>query len=166
MTKRKTILIQKDPSKGTAPKQLQINNLPTDDEENINSTNKGRDLLLANKPWIVSWGAKRMPQRIQRHSRVTLHRPKHPKWEQDPTEKSSHGLDWLQKGIWYSPAKLDDKLFQNITWIYKLHRENHENLESEIDSMQKKLSWSKDPKRYFSKKCTINVTIHNCHDAT
>ena len=35
------------------PKQLQTHNLPTKDVENINSTNKGRDLLLANKPRIV-----------------------------------------------------------------------------------------------------------------
>ena len=35
------------------PKQLQTHNLPTDDMENINSTNKEKDLLLANKLWIV-----------------------------------------------------------------------------------------------------------------
>ena len=23
-----------------------------------------------------------------------------------------------------------------------------------------------DPKRYFSRRCTVTVTIHNCHDAT
>ena len=43
MTKRKITLIQ---IKGTAPKQLQTHNLPTNDVENINSTNKGRDLLF------------------------------------------------------------------------------------------------------------------------
>ena len=32
-------------------KQLQTHNLPTDDVENINSTNKGRDLLFTNKPF-------------------------------------------------------------------------------------------------------------------
>ena len=53
MTKGKTTLIQKDPRKGTAPKQLQTHNLPTNDTENINSTSMGRDLLLANKPRIV-----------------------------------------------------------------------------------------------------------------
>ena len=31
--------------------------------ENLNSTKKGRDLLFTNKPWIVPWGTKRMPQR-------------------------------------------------------------------------------------------------------
>ena len=106
-------------------KQLQTNNLPTNDEENTNTTNKGKDLLLANKPRIVPWRKERMPQRIQRHSRITLHRSIHPKWEQDKTEKSSYGLDWLQKGIGYGFTKLDDTLsqnVQNITWSHKLHR--------------------------------------------
>ena len=34
----------------------------------------------------------------------------------------------------------------NITWNHKFYRQNHENLESRIDSRRKKLSWSKDPK--------------------
>ena len=70
-----------------------------------------------------------MPQRIQRHCRITLHRSTHPNWEQDKTEKSSYGLDWLQKGIWYGPNKLDTTLsqnVQNITWSHKLHRTDHE----------------------------------------
>ena len=72
MTKGKTTLIQKDPIKGTTPKKLQTHNLLTDDVENINSTNEGRDLQLTYKPRIVPWGTERMPQRIQRHRRVTL----------------------------------------------------------------------------------------------
>ena len=89
MTKRKTTLIPKDPSKGTASNNYRpITCLP----------NKGKDLLLANKPRIVPWRTERMPQRIQRHSRITLHWSIHPKWEQDKTEKSSYGLDWRQKG--------------------------------------------------------------------
>ena len=47
--------------------------------ENINSTNKESDLLLANELQIIPRGTERIPQRIQRHSRVTLHRPAHPK---------------------------------------------------------------------------------------
>ena len=74
-------------------KQLQTHNLPTVDVENINSRNKGRDLLLAKKLQAVSWGAERMPQKIQKHGRVTLRRSTHPKWEQDLTEKSSYGQD-------------------------------------------------------------------------
>ena len=52
------------PSQGNFPKQLQTHNLPTDDVENINSTNKGRDLQLTYKPRIVPWGTETMPQRI------------------------------------------------------------------------------------------------------
>ena len=52
-------------------KQLQTHNLPTDDVANINSTRKGRDLLLTNQQQIVPRGTERMPQRIQRNSRVT-----------------------------------------------------------------------------------------------
>ena len=84
---RKDHLDPKEPKQKNCPKQLQTHNLPTDDVENINSTNKGRDLVLANKPWIVPYGAERMLQRIQRHSRVTLYRPAHSKQEQDQMEK-------------------------------------------------------------------------------
>ena len=137
--------------------------------ENTNSTNKGKDLLLANKPRIVPWQTERMPQGIQRHSRITLHRSTHPKWEQDKPEKSSHGLDWLQKGIWYGPTKLDSSLSRNvqdISWSHKLFRTDHENLESRTDSRRKKHSWNKDPKRHLLRRCTITLTIHNSHDAT
>ena len=75
------------------PKQLQTHNLHTDDVENINSTNKRRELLLANKLWIVPQGTERMPQRTQSHGRLTLYRSAHPKREQDQTKKSSHGGD-------------------------------------------------------------------------
>ena len=107
-------------------------------------------------------------QRIQRHSRITLHRSTHPKWEQDKTEKSSYGLDWLQKGIWYGPTKLDNTLsqnVQNITWSHKLHWKNHANLESEADN-RKKLSWNKDLRGIFQGDALITLTIHNSHDAT
>ena len=50
-----------------------------------------------------------MLQRIQRHSRITLHRSTHPK-----TENFSYGLDRLQKGIRYSPTKLDTTPSQNV----------------------------------------------------
>ena len=42
----------KGPKQRSHSKQLQTHNLPTNDVENINSTNKGRNLQLANKPWI------------------------------------------------------------------------------------------------------------------
>ena len=48
-------------------KQLQTNNLTTDDMGNVNITNKGRDLQLAIKLRFVLWGTERMPQMIQRY---------------------------------------------------------------------------------------------------
>ena len=160
MTKGKTTLIQKDPSKGTAPNNYRpITCLPMM-WKILTAQIRKKDLLLANKPRIVPWRTERMPQRIQRYSGITL---------QDKTEKSSYGLDWLQKGIWYAPTKLDTTLsqnVQNITWSHKLHRTDHENLESGPDSKRKKQSWNKDPKRHFPRRCTITLTIHNSHDVT
>ena len=74
---------------------------------------------LANKPRIVPWGKERMPQRIESHSRVTLHRSVHPKREQDQTEKSSYGLDWLQKIIWY----VQQSWIINCLKMYKISNE-------------------------------------------
>ena len=99
--------------------------MSTYDVENTNCTNKGRDLRFANKPWIVLRGTERMPQKIQRHRRATPHWLAHPQRMQDETEKSSYGVGWLQKGIGYRPAKLDNKLLpnvQDIRWSQTLSR--------------------------------------------
>ena len=53
MTKGRTTLIQKDPKQRNRHQQFQTHNLPTNDVENINSKDKGRDLPLPNKPRIV-----------------------------------------------------------------------------------------------------------------
>ena len=42
---RKDHIDLKAPKQRNSPQKLQIYNLPTDDVENINGTNKGRDLL-------------------------------------------------------------------------------------------------------------------------
>ena len=47
---RKNHIDPKGPKQRNRSKQLQTHNLPTKDVENIKSTNKGRDLLLPNKP--------------------------------------------------------------------------------------------------------------------
>ena len=44
---RKDHIYPKGPKQRNHPKQLQTHNVPTADVENINKTNKGRDLLLA-----------------------------------------------------------------------------------------------------------------------
>ena len=169
MTKGKTTLIQKDPTKGTAPNNYRpITCLPMM-WKILTSQIRGKNLLFANKPRIVPWRTERMLQRIKRHIRITLQRSTHPKWEQDKTEKSTYGQDWLQEGIWYAPTKLDITLsqnVQNITWNHKVHRTDHEDLESWTDSRRKKRSWNKDPKRHLPRSRTLALTIHNSHDAT
>ena len=96
-------------------KQLQTHNLPTDDVKNINGTHKRRDLLLANKQQIVPWETERMPQRIQRHRRVTLHKSAHPQREQDQTEKSSYP--------WIEYKKAYDMVLQSCLKMYKISDE-------------------------------------------
>ena len=69
----------------------------------------------------------------------------------------------------YGSKKLDNTLsqnVQNITSSHKVHQQNHENLESGIDRQRKKIHWRKDPKRYFPRRCSITLIIHNSHDAT
>ena len=51
---RKDHIDPKGPKQSNHPKQSQTHNLPTDDVENINSTNKERNLLLSKKPLFVS----------------------------------------------------------------------------------------------------------------
>ena len=53
----------KGPKQRNRTKKLETHNLPTDDADNINRTNKGRDLLLANKLRFVYWRIERMLQR-------------------------------------------------------------------------------------------------------
>ena len=160
---RKDHTNSKGPKQRNYSKQLQTDNQPINDVENTNIGNKGKDLLHVYKPRTVPWQTERMPQRILRHNRITLHRSRHPKWEKDKTKKSSYSLDWQQKGIWYSSTKLNTTLsqnVQNITWSHELHRKDHANLESGVDSRRKKISWNWDPKRDFPRRCTITLTIH------
>ena len=60
-----------------------------------------------------------MPQRIQRPSRITLHRSTHPQLEQDKTEKYSYGLDWVQKAYDMVPKSW----IINCLKIYKISHE-------------------------------------------
>ena len=47
---KKDHIYQEGPPQRNDPKQQQTHNVPTYDVENINTTNKGRYLLLVNKP--------------------------------------------------------------------------------------------------------------------
>ena len=85
--------------------QLETHKVPTYDVENTNGTNKRKYLFLTDKRRIVPRGTERITQRIQMH-RTTLYWSIHPQQEQDKTEKSGYGLDWLQKDmIWFQKAE-------------------------------------------------------------
>ena len=58
-------------------------------------------------------------------------------------KKCNYGADWLQKGIWCGPTKLDNRLSKNVQDIRrsnKVYREYHEKLESRTDSRRKKFT--------------------------
>ena len=82
ITKRKTVLIQKDSPKRPPPN----NYAPTDDVENI--TNKGVNLRFDNMLKTFHQGRERMSQVEQKHWRATIHRSTHPQQEQDEMKKS------------------------------------------------------------------------------
>ena len=161
------------------PKQRNCHNLPTNDVEDINSTNKGRDLLIAIKPRFIPWRTERMLQRIQWHSRITIHRSTH-QLNESKTRRKNLAMAWINYKKAYD--MVPHSWIINSLKMYKISHEVinfilsikfmtscdmwYENLESGIDSRRKKLSWSKDPKRYFPRRCSITLTIHNCHDPT
>ena len=100
-----------------------------------------------------------MPQVDQRYGRATIYWSAHPQEEQDKTEKPSYGLDWLQKGIWYGPTKLDNRHVHDIQWSHKVYQKYHWKLESQADSRRKKLSRSENPGRDFPRRCNITIPI-------
>ena len=102
------------PPQENRPEQQQIHNVPARDVENTNGSNKGGDLLLVNKPRTLHRGTERMPQVDQRDRRTTVHWLTHPQRGQDEAEKTSCCVNWQQKGIWYGPAWLNNKLSQNV----------------------------------------------------
>ena len=152
-------------NKSDPPKQLQIHDLPIDHVENINSTNEGIDLLLANKPQIFSWGAERMPQRIRRHCSVTLHRSLHPLRDQDRAENlvmawidykklyDMFPLSWIINGL---------KMYKISDVVINFTKKTMKILRVELSAGGRSLAETKIQRGIF----TITVTIHNCHDAT
>ena len=78
--------------------------------ENINSTNEGRDLLLANKPQIVPWGTERMPQRIQRHIR-----------DESKTRRKNLAMSWIDNKKRY--YMVPQSWMMNFLKIYQISHE-------------------------------------------
>ena len=89
---RKDHIDPKGPTQMNRPKQLQTHNLPTDEVENMNNTNKRRDLLLMDCSLMNRKDAGKDPEAQQSYL--------HPKREEDQTENSTNGQ-------WYDSASLD-----------------------------------------------------------
>ena len=168
-TKGKTTLIQKNLSKRTAPNNYRpITYLSM--MWKILTAQIREEIYISLTSCSLFTEEQKICRKGSRCSAVLLYIDQHIlSKSKTRRKKPKHGLDWQQKSIWYGSAKLDNKVsqnVQNIAWSQKLHRENHKNLESWIDSRRKKLGWNKDPKKYFLRRCTITLIIHNRHDDT
>ena len=83
--------------------------------ENLDHTDKKRNLLLLVCHGLFPEEQKRMLKGNKKNKWLTIYRPAHPQRSQNKTEKSSHGIDWQQNGLWYNPTNMDDSLI-----IYKI----------------------------------------------
>ena len=63
-------------------------------------------------------------------------------------EKSSYGLNWLQKDLWYDPEKLDNKLPQNVE-IVKFFENPMKTWKVELPAGKKSLAEAKIPRGIF-----------------
>ena len=151
MTKGNTTLIQNDDLKGTAPNNYRpITCLPmwkiltAQIWEEIYHSLTSRELFPEEEKECHEWS--RGTGELHYIDQYILNENK-TRWKNLAMVRTDY-----KKGIWHGPAKLNNKLPQNvqyIRWSHKLYRENHENLESGIDSRRGKLGWSEGPKRYI-----------------
>ena len=93
MTKGKITLIQKDPLKGTTPNNYRPITYLTMMWKILTAQIREEIYYSLTIRKLFPEEPKKMPQRIQKHRSVTLHRSAHPKQEQDQMEKSSYGMD-------------------------------------------------------------------------
>ena len=122
MTKRKTTLIQMDPRKGTAPNNYKpITCLPMMWKILTAQIREEIYFSLTSCGWFAE--EQKEYRKGSRSTAVLFYIYQHiQKWELNKTEKSSYGLDWQQKGIWYGFAKLDNKMPQNVQNITCSHK--------------------------------------------
>ena len=163
MTKGRTTLIQKDPNKWTTCNNYRpITCLPTAQiREEIYYSLTSCGLFPDEQKWYCK-GSRGTAELLYTDQHIL---------SENKTRRKNIAMAWINYKKAYdmvphSWKKKQHQNVQNIIWRYKLYRHNHENLESGIACRRKRLSWSKDPKRYFPRRCSITLTIHNCHDPT
>ena len=141
MTKGKSIIIQKDPLKGTTPNNNRpIMYLPM--TWKILTAQIKEDIYYS----LTSHGLYPEEQkRCRRGSRGTgefLYRDQHI-LNESKTRRKNLAMAWIDNKKAYKTVpqswikKLPENV-QNIRWSHKFYRENHENLESGIDSRREK----------------------------
>ena len=164
MTKGKTTLIQKDPSKGTAP-------------------NNYRPITYLPMMWKI------LTAQIRKEIYYSLISRRLFPDEQKGCHKGSRGtaeLLYIDQRIlnesknrrknlamaWIDYKKAYDMVPQswiiNCLKMYKILYEVLNFIEKTMKTWRVELTaeGNKDPKRDFPRRCTITTTIHNCHDAT
>ena len=152
MTKGKTTLTWKNPEKNL-PKLQETHNLPTDDVENTAQIREGIYDLLTSQGLFLE--EQKVCCKWTRGTGELLYIDQHILHESTTRRKKSrYCVDWLQKGIRFSPAKLDNKLprnSQDIRRSHKIYREDHEYLENRIDYKREKSLLKRRSKDVYSR---------------
>ena len=94
----------------------------------------------------------------KRNKWCTIWRTAQLQGSQNEAEKSSYVNDWLQWDIWYSPARMKNRMFVNVRNIrqnHKLPHECHGNLEDRINSGRPNPSSCKNLKKHLSGRITL-----------
>ena len=168
MTKGKTTLIQKEPSKGPAPNTFwPITYLPmmwkiltTQIREEIYYSLTSHGLFPSEQKGCCK-GSSGTAELLCIDQHIL-------------NESRNRGKNLAMAWIDYKMA--NDMVLQswiiNCLKMYKISYEvinfiekKHEKLESWNNSRRKKPGRRKEPKRYFPWRCTVTPTIYNCHDA-
>ena len=134
--KRKDHLDPKRSLKKNLSRQLQIDDVPTDDWKILTEQNRKGDIRFANKLQTVHCGMEGMAQGHQRNRRATTHWSTRTQKEENETKKSGYGVDWQQKGIWW--YSLQSWIIDCLK-IWKLSGEVRKFIENTIDNYRVEL---------------------------
>ena len=99
MTK-KDCINPKGSKQRNCPKQSLTNHLSTNDVENTNSTNKGKDLLLASKPRIVPWTNQKDDAKDPRGTAELLYIDQHI-LNESKTKRKNLAIAWIDYKMAY-----------------------------------------------------------------
>ena len=169
MIKGKTTLIQKDPSKGTAPNNYRtITCLPMM-WKILTAQIRGKIYYSLTSRWLFPDEQKGC-RKGSRGTAGLLYIDQHIR-NKSKTRRKNLAMAWIDYKKAYDTVP--QSWIIHCLKMYKISREDinfigqtMQTMESGADCRRKKLCWNKDPKRDFPRRCAITLTIHNSHDAT